>query len=259
MNDAIELDALPGFVAALQKHPQLVFDYHQGKQRLGTVYCPGCGDRRRVDAQLLHCSMELRNAAAEGGFQAITPQRLTPSLYALSCVQCDTVFTALIYPGPSGPDLAMLSHCRGGLRTPHTPPSVAYYLDQAHRSRAVGAFSAAASMFRAALEQLLFEQGFKKRMLGPKIEELEAAIAAGAAPRWALDLETDYLDVIKALGDGSIHPNDGDITRQEALDNETISRVQTTFLHLLYVVYEVPFRHQDDLAQLKAAASKLKR
>ena len=58
-------------------------------------------------------------------------------------MQCDTEFTAVIHRGPTGPALAMLPSCFGGLTTPHTPDSVKYYLDQAQRCQSVGASSAA--------------------------------------------------------------------------------------------------------------------
>jgi hypothetical protein len=89
----------------------------------------------------------------------------------------------------------------GGLSTPNTPPPVAYYLDQAHRARSVGALSAAAAMYRAALDQILFEQGFTEGTLGPKIGALEKA-----NPRWLANLDPAYLTVIKQIGDGAITP-----------------------------------------------------
>ena len=98
-----------------------------------------------------------------------------PMLVTMTCVQCDTLFTGLVYVGPDGKNLAVLPSTYGGLTTPHTPTGVAYYLDQAQRSRSVGANSAAVTMFRAAFDHLLFEQGFQKGMCGQKLAELEAS------------------------------------------------------------------------------------
>jgi hypothetical protein len=91
---------------------------------------------------------------------------LVPSVFLVRCRQCESGFTALIYGGANGPALALFPECEGGLTTPHTPPAVAYYLDQAARAQAVGARSAAVAMYRAALEHLLFDQGFKTGMCG---------------------------------------------------------------------------------------------
>jgi hypothetical protein len=68
-------------------------------------------------------------------------------------------------------------------------------------------------MYRGALDQILHHEGFKAGMLGKKLGELERAIASGTAPKWAMELETEYLAVLNQLGSGSIHPNDGDITK----------------------------------------------
>jgi hypothetical protein len=140
----------------------------------------------------------------------------------LTCVQCDTNFTAVIYDGPDGRSLALLPSTYGGLTTPHTPPGVAYYLDQAQRSQSTGANSAAVAMFRGALEHLLFEQGFTKGTCGTKLIDLEKAVAAGTAPKWANELDGEFLQVMKKLGDGPIHPGDGDVGKQAACPKSSL-------------------------------------
>jgi hypothetical protein len=141
----------------------------------------------------------------------------------------------------------------GGLTTPHTPEGVAYYLDQAFRAQSVAAHSAAVAMYRAALEQLLFEQGFQRGMLREKIAALEKAVEAGTAPRWANDLDAEYLKVMKDLGNIAIHPNDGDIGRQGALDHDLIAHIMATFSELLASVYEEPILRESRLKALNAA------
>src|SRR5262249_22476780 len=161
-------------------------------------------------------------------------------LFSARCRQCGTGFTALVYSGPNGPALAVFPECPGGLATPNTPPAVSYYLDQASRAQSVGAQSAAIAMFRVALDQLLLEQGFEGRMCGHKIAALEKAIQSGTAPSWARDLDPQYLRVLKDLGDGALHADDGDVTRQAHLDETLLSQVTETFVELLDVVYEAP-------------------
>jgi hypothetical protein len=119
----------------------------------GVLYCPMCGDFRRM-----HLWARLK----------VDAWTAPPVLASLTCVQCDTLFTAVLYKSPEGKGLAILPSTYGGLTTPHAPKGVAYYLDQAQRSQSVGANSAAVAMFRAALDYLLFEQGFKKGMCGQK-------------------------------------------------------------------------------------------
>jgi hypothetical protein len=232
-----ELDELNEFLDAIKFNAQSTT-----YARVGLLFCPKCGDSRRMDMALRHRPNNL--------------DKRPPILATLHCVQCDTSFTAVLYRGPNGPALAVLPSTHGGLTTPHTPPGVGYYLDQAQRAHSVGANSAAVAMFRGALEHLLFEQGFTKGMCGTKLADLETAIKAGTAPKWANELNTEFLNVMKQLGDGSIHPNDGDIKKHEVLDSELIAKVRHTFQMLLFLIYEVPLKKAERLDALKAAVIK---
>jgi hypothetical protein len=136
---------------------------------------------------------------------------------------------------------------------------VAFYLDQAHRAQSVGANSASVAMFRGALEHLLFEQGYQKGMLGEKIKQLSEDISSNTAPKWALELEIEFLKVLRDLGNGSIHPNDGDVKKQAVLDNKLIEQVKAAFQMLLYLIYEVPVKKNELLSSLKITANVLKK
>jgi hypothetical protein len=140
--------------------------------------------------------------------------------------------------------------------TPNTPGAVAYYLDQAERSQAVAALSAAVAMYRAALEQLLFDQGYRDGMLAQKITKL---IADEKPPHWLEDLDPAFLTVLKDLGNAAIHPNEGDITKQAALDSALMLQLRALFVELLDDVYEQPRRKSTRLAALQAAAETFKR
>ena len=177
---------------------------------------------------------------------------LAPSLWSAACLQCSLIFTALIYAGPPGPTLALFPQSHGGLTTPNTPPSVAYYLDQAYRAQSVSAYSAAVSMYRAALEPLLFGQGLTSGTCGQKLAALETAIENGTPPTWARDLDIRYLRVLKDLGNSAIHPNDGDVLRQAVLDQELVTHVMATFVELLDQVYEAPIEKASRLKALEA-------
>ncbi len=231
------LDQLDKFVGLLRLNKE-GYTY----RNLGELHCPTCGDIRRMDVSVKYKPNEYK----------IEP----PVLVVMTCVQCDTGFTGLIYDGPEGMSLAVLPSTFGGLTTPHTPVGVAYYLDQAQRSQSVGANSAAVTMFRGALEHLLFDQGFTKGMCGQKLAALEAAIKANTAPKWAYELDGEFLTVMKQLGDGAIHPNDGNIGEQYKLDNALLAHVSHTFQMLLYLIYEMPHQKQKRLDALKAGIIK---
>jgi len=242
----------------------------------GEMYCPRCGGYRRMSVELLY--PVLRNGVVEqlilsdanlNGTKHNKPKideyihklspLLSPSLWQYTCLQCDTTFTTVIYEGPNEQAMAILPSCNGGISTPNTPQSVKYYLDQASKAKSIGASSASIAMFRAALDSLLFQQGYQKGMLGSKIQQLCSDIDSGSAPKWAMELEVDFLKVIKDLGNGSIHPNEGDINTQAQLDNELVSRVLDTFLLLLFLIYEVEIEKTNRLNSLKLKANLIKK
>jgi hypothetical protein len=234
-----ELDEMPEFVRVLGV---LEENRNNNYLRQGELYCPKCGGVRRMDMSLK--------------FRHERYGQDPPVLATLRCGQCDTIFTAVLYKGPKGSGLAVLPSTYGGLTTPHTPEGVAYYLDQAQKAHSVGANSAAVTMFRAALEHLLFEQGFKDGMCGKKLGDLEKAIKEKVAPKWAYELDIEFLTVMKQLGDGSIHPNDGNVKKQSVLDSELIAQIRHTFQMLLLLVYELPLQKQERLSAMKAAVIK---
>ena len=114
-------------------------------------------------------------------------------------------------------------------------------------------------MYRAALDYLLFEHGYKTGMLGARIKALLNDVAEGKAPKWAMELNPAYLGVIKDLGNGAIHTNDGDVTKQDALDGETINHLHALIAELLDVVYEEPARRAQRLQKLQSVASTFKK
>lgn len=245
--------------------------------RRGRLFCPNCGEYRSIDASLVferaqaakarefrETAIKARNAASISSGPPPQPGPdipfpAAPAVLGYVCRECGLRFTAFIYSTEAGDDLFVVPHRAGGMRTPNTPAGVAFYLDQAARAESAAARSAAVAMYRGALEQLLFEQGYKTGMLGKKLQTLEREIAAGTAPKWARDLETEFLTVLKDLGNSAIHPNNGDTTQQALLDGELLARVKQVFLHLLDLVYEAPLRKKASLDALKKTALSIKR
>lgn len=217
------------------------------------LFCSFCGDFRRMDIRLLYPNVQLKAGTEPELFTRL------PCLFSCACVECEGEFTAVADKGPNGPDLAVLSNSLGGIKTQHTPFGIGYYLDQAQRAESGGARSAAVSMYRGALEHLLFEQGYKTGMCGSKVTQLENDIKTGTAPVWARDLDTDFLRVLNELGNGSIHPNDGDVQKKKNLDVELLAQVKETFLYLLFIVYEAPHKRSQQLTALQAKAQSLKK
>ncbi len=259
-----DLATLEGIAAFLLSDTRFFVHSPYGGNKTGQangLYCPACGGKRRMQIEMLHDrALGLANATDVAQVLEVLGNHPDPLLMRFTCVQCKTEFSVLIYQDTGRvAHLVVLPHVNGGLSTPNTPKEVAFYLDQAYKAQSTGANSAAVAMFRGALEHLLFEQGYTKGMLGTKLQQLEAAIQAGTAPKWAMELDTEYLDVMKDLGNGAIHPNDGDVKKQSALDTELLYLLTETFSTLLFIVYEVPHQKQDNLNRLKARAQLLKK
>ncbi|QSQ24327.1 DUF4145 domain-containing protein [Pyxidicoccus parkwayensis] len=182
---------------------------------------------------------------------------MAPALFVMKCGECDTGFTAVVYNGASGESLAVFPDVAGGIATPKTPESVGYYLDQAARAQSVDAMSAAATMYRAALEHLLEEQGISGGMLGPRLEALLRKREANdkSIPEWVYRINPEYLTVIKDLGNGAVHTNKGDVSLQGHINSSIVVLIQTAFESLLEHVYEAPARETEHLTKLRAAAA----
>ncbi|WCB95420.1 DNA binding protein [Baekduia alba] len=219
------------------------------------TFCPSCGDTRRMGVYALfragrEVTRVTSGTVAEENDMSI-PGNL-PSVFRLTCVQCQAAMIVVAYVSPDGPQVVALPSTYGGLSTPNSPKGVGHYLDQAERALAVGAFTAAMTMYRAALEQILLDQGYKARMLGPKIKELETD---PNPPRWFRDLDPGFLDVIRKLGNLATHAGDGNIDEQKKLDKTLIAEVRALFVELLDDIYEAPARRRARLATLQQAST----
>lgn len=234
----------------------------------GTLYCPKCGDMRKMSVSSIHCylakhpiviALRSQEFQIDENLLKRIESLLSPSLWLIRCNQCDVSFTAIIYEGPQGQALAVFSSENGGLTTPSTPEGVSFYLDQAGRAKSVGANSAAIAMFRSALEHILFEQGYTKGMLNAKLSRLEEDIINKTAPKWAMELDMEFLTYLKELGNGAIHPNDGDVLKQSALDNVLLAQVTEVFRILLFTIYEAPKKKEMLLSSFREKAAIFKK
>lgn len=278
------VDSLDDLVAYLRDgHPQTP----QSPRRVTTALCPTCRTHRRVTVTGLYKSGDLgipiatrsylsgtqrfsggiplgdsqkRPSSTSRGFNyaaELLPQ-MTPSLWLFKCNECDALLTALVHAGPREPELAVFCNRLGGLKTEHTPEAVAYYLDQASRAQSVGALSAAVVMYRAALEHLLLGEGYNQPMCGPKVNAVESDRASGTGRAWVRNIDPQVLRFLKQLGDGAVHTNGGDVSKQAAIDGELLKAVTAAFAILLREVYERPHEDAAIKAQLAEVAKALK-
>jgi hypothetical protein len=235
------LDDLDELISALATHarpPRQLFTHGDRVnpigRPLGEMHCPECGGVRRVNVVLRSLPDQLRGEVLSSASQA------TPGLLLYVCTQCDNLWTVTIFAGPDGAAMSAISRGRGGLTTPHTPASVAYYLDQASRAQSMGANSAALAMYRAALDHIMFERGYTTGMLGSRIQKVSDEVTAGTAPEWARGLDPEELKLMKDLGNESVHTNDGEVAQQAHLDGNLLIRVGQLFQLLIADIYEIP-------------------
>ncbi len=231
--------------------------------RASDIYCSSCSAKRKMDIRLLHVRYGVRQVGINSMFPGGTTPTLelmNPTLLSYKCSQCNNDYTVLFYKGSEGNSLLMLPSQQDSFATPNTPEAVKYYLGQAFKSYSVAAFSASVAMFGTALEHILYEFGYNERMLGKKIEMLKKDKKEKnlQAPKWVLEIEEEYLDVINKLGCGARHVNDGDIKKQSILDTEMVNALKDLFIDLLDVIYEKPIREKTRKAKLDTAASILK-
>ena len=214
------------------------------------VYCPVCAKDRsvKIDA-FLHTGPLTRLARVQQRTtkQVFDASEWGPSLLVFTCEQCFLTLNCLVFDelseiktGDTQCDtrLVVFPSRAGGLSTPHTPAEVKHFVDQAYTCQSVGANGAAIEMYRVALEQLLYEEGYKDGMLNSKIEAMEADRNAGTAKPWAADLDMDMLHILRKLGNQIAHPKDA--AALTTFDSDTIIGVQEVFQFLLADIYERP-------------------
>lgn len=219
------------------------------------IYCPVCTNDRTVKIDvLLHTGplTRLSRAKPRTTKETFDESEWGPSLLVFTCEQCTLRLNCLIFDEFTHtiPDtkLVVFPNKSGGLSTPHTPPEIKHFVDQAYKCQCVDANGAAIEMYRVALEQLLYEEGYKDGMLNSKIESLEADRDSGKGKPWAVDLDTEMLHILRKLGNQVAHPKDA--SALEYFDSETIAGIQETFQFLLADIYERPKEQENLMSSL---------
>ncbi|RCX15550.1 hypothetical protein DFR58_113133 [Anaerobacterium chartisolvens] len=94
-------------------------------------------------------------------------------------------------------------------------------------------------------------------MLNSKIKDLEKDINDGTGKEWTKSLDKDLFSYIKDLGNGSIHPNGGDISKQSTFDDDLVVSIDLLFREFLDEIYEKPIRKASIKSVLSNAANKV--
>src|SRR5882724_8496456 len=121
-----DLDAFEGLDEALTVNVRAFHSHSDGSFTARAITCPTCCARRNADFLILK----------RGDGNGVGRPGL---LLGVQCRECHTAGYVLLFTGPKGGEAAYHWPVLGGLRTPHTPDPVAYYLDQAARAESGGA------------------------------------------------------------------------------------------------------------------------
>lgn len=218
-------------------------------------YCNNCLDGRKM--KVINVKMrEDRYVNVYKNFEEGFKKNL-PLVYELECLQCKSRACLVIQKMNNEIKDIILYETYGGCSSKNSPDGVKYYLNEAKLSKQIGAKSASMAMYRAALDFLLYEQGYTQGMLGNKIKKLEEDRNNNCGQKWVMEIEPQFLEVIKDIGNSSIHPNDGNIKCQEVIDENLLNIVDIVFSELLDKIYEQPIRSKKNLELLKNKKSAL--
>lgn len=267
------IESLDGFVGYIKKNRYYLDteNNHAYYVKDQDIHCLKCkGDRRHtirtiyspIDSKKIQQSEQIKptsilSAGSNIPEIKISAESLCPSMFELKCIQCDSFITVLICNFNGNPEILSIPSSIIDVGTPNTKLEVAFYLEQAYKCQMSGANSAAVTMYRAALEMLLFCEGYTNGMLGTKIAELKKQITDGTAPLWAKNSDPEIISLINSLGNFSIHPNDGDIEKQKTFGRELLGSIKILFNKLLDLVYESRLRDDAHKKLLADAEKKL--
>lgn len=173
------------------------------------------------------------------------------SICVHTCRQCHNETFLIRHTVDGEPTLTFVYSTSLQYDTSCVPDGINYYMGQAFKSKSVGAYSAAMAMYRSALEFLLYESEFKESRLVDKIKSFEKT-----PPAWATSLSSQFMDIIRELGNDSVHPNGGSISEQEKFDFEMLEAVEETLNELIERAYILPQREKERLSVLSKASRK---
>lgn len=173
------------------------------------------------------------------------------SVYVHTCRQCHNETFLIRHTMDGEPTLTFVYSTSLQYDTSCVPDGINYYMGQAFKSKSIGAYSAAMAMYRSALEFLLYESGFDENRLVDKIKSFEIT-----PPDWATSLSSQFMDIIRELGNDSVHPNDGDISEQKKFDFDMLEAVEETLNELIERAYILPQRERERLSVLSKASRK---
>lgn len=157
------------------------------------------------------------------------------------CCHCENYSNVLIYKENSKPSISVIHEKYDISSSNDIPYNITYYINEALKCKNVNAYSASVAMYRTALDNLLYDNGYTQNKLASKISQLEEDKASGKDDSWLYFINEESLDTLRQLGNYSVHPNNGNINIQEAFyDEKFIHSINKMFKIILDCIYIKP-------------------
>lgn len=228
---------------------------------ISEMYCNKCRDTRRMQFYIwkykdhsigqLNTTVIGRKIYKSDLSMDQVHESVFPSLWISHCLQCRSITQIIIYKTDDLEKIAIFQDGYGGISTENTPNSVKYYIDEACKSKSIGAFSASVAMYRAALEQILTDQGYDEKTLHKKIVSLENDLKKDSKNSRLLKMDVELLRVLKNIGNKSIHPNSKDRDKSNVLDMQLVNEIEVIFVEIMEYLYETPLKEASRKEKLK--------
>ncbi len=258
---ASTLDELPNINSLEEVSKKM--DEVQQFRTFGRLWCPYCDRESRFEIipvkVTINESYDGRPRAKsiqngyDGRWENLSDKqnRFQGSLFIYKCTTCEKVGRGLVQEINGRFVLLNFFSKNSSVASRNCPESVRYYLEQAASCYSVKAYSATLAMFRTALDAVLYEAGYKDGMVGQKINKLESDIRETKAPKWATDLNIEFMKILKNLGNSSLHISKDDISAEKSITDSDIKQCELALSRLLYFVYEKDASEQDHLTALR--------
>lgn len=175
----------------------------------------------------------------------INPQSKHEYIYKHTCAQCENEIFLIKHPVDGQSSLTFVYNAEIQYDWSCVPDGINYYMAQAFKSRSVGANSAAMAMYRSALEWLLFSLGFKEKDLNIRIDKFGKS-------EYSEKIGTEFMDILRLLGNNAVHVNDGDLSLQKSFDDDLLNSTEELLNELINQIFIGPEEHKKRVEKMKS-------
>jgi len=230
----------------------------------GRLWCPYCERENRFRIAPIKVTVNENyderpiSKGARGEWDNLSNDltRFEGSFLSYVCTTCEKNGKGLVQQLNGRTVLLNFFAKNSSVASPHCPETVRHYLEQAASCYCTKAYSATLAMFRTALDAVMFDAGYREGMLGQKIAKLERDITDSKAPKWATEINIEFMKILKNLGNSSLHISKEDITAEKSISDVDIKQAELALSRLLHFVYEKDAEEREHLESLRALSDR---